>query len=151
MKKSIEEYLNTKKIALLGASDKKERWGNTLLNEFEKIGYEVYPINPRLEKIGDRNVYSNIDDLPEDVELIISATNNSNTINALSNIRTHKIKSLWLSKKLKTNEEIEEFNKLKYEKNIDLISGPCPLMYINGKGIHKLHLTIHNIFSKDKY
>ncbi len=151
MKKSIDAYLKTKKIALLGASDKKERWGNTLLNEFEKIGYKVYPINPRIKKIGDRDVYANIDDLPEDVELIISATNNSNTINALSNVSSNKIKSVWLSKKLKTNEEIEEFNKLKSEKKIELIAGPCPLMYINGKGIHKLHQTIHNIFSKEKY
>lgn len=151
MKKSIEKYLQTKKIALLGASDKKERWGNTLLNEFEKIGYKVYPINPRLKKIGDRDVFANIDELPEDVDLIISATNNSNTINALSNVRSHTIKSVWLSKKLKTNEEIEEFNKLKTDKCIELISGPCPLMYINGRGIHKLHLTIHNLFSKEKY
>ncbi len=151
MKKFIELYLKSKKIALLGASDKKERWGNTLMNEFEKMGYEVFPINPRLKKIGDRKVYANIDELPENVDLIISASNNSNTINALTNVRSHKIKSVWLSKKLKTNEEIEEFNKLKSSKEFELISGPCPLMYINGKGIHKLHLSLHNLFSKEKY
>ena len=67
----IREILTKyRKIALVGASPKPERDANDVMRYLLENGYEVYPVNPRYEKVLGRKCYPSVLDIPDDVEIV---------------------------------------------------------------------------------
>jgi len=60
-----------KKIALIGASANPEKFGNIILKDLQKKGFEVYPVNPNYERIEGIKCYSSVQELPADIELLV--------------------------------------------------------------------------------
>ena len=54
-----------KRVAIIGASADREKFGNRSLRAHADCGYEVYPINPRGGTIEGLTVYPDIESLPE--------------------------------------------------------------------------------------
>jgi predicted CoA-binding protein len=59
-----------RKVAILGASDKSERYSNMLLKRLVDRGYEVFPINPGLKSIDGLKVYANLEALPAGIDVL---------------------------------------------------------------------------------
>ncbi len=51
MKDIIQEFINDRKVAIVGASAKKDNFGRSLLLELRKKDYEVFPVNPKCEEV----------------------------------------------------------------------------------------------------
>ncbi|MCX7654679.1 MAG: CoA-binding protein [Fervidobacterium sp.] len=60
-----------KKIALIGATKNKEKFGNIILKDLVKKGYIVFPVNPNYEEIEGIKTYRSVQELPKDVELLV--------------------------------------------------------------------------------
>jgi len=58
------------KVAVLGASDKEDRYSNKAVKLLLEKGHEVYPIHPKLKTIESLTVYPSLDDLPEPMHTI---------------------------------------------------------------------------------
>ncbi|WP_241240704.1 CoA-binding protein [Thermotoga sp. Ku-13t] len=65
------ELSNVKKIAIVGASEDKRKYGNKIVRDLLSKGFEVYPINPRSETIEGIKCYRDIEELPKDIDLIV--------------------------------------------------------------------------------
>jgi hypothetical protein len=61
----IERFLQGKKIALVGASNKPEKWGYRILKALQAKGYQVFPIHPTIDSIEGTKVFRSLRDLPE--------------------------------------------------------------------------------------
>lgn len=59
------------KIAILGASKDKFKYGNIILRDLIKKGYSVYPVNPNENEIENIKVFNSIEELPEDTEVAV--------------------------------------------------------------------------------
>jgi uncharacterized protein len=59
-----------RKVAILGASDKPDRYSNMLIKRLQGQGYEVYPINPALKTIEGLKVYPNLEALPPGIDVL---------------------------------------------------------------------------------
>ena len=46
MKKTIQAFLDTKQVAIAGASNNRDNFGRFLMKELSARNYEVYPVNP---------------------------------------------------------------------------------------------------------
>lgn len=57
-------------VAVLGASDKPDRYSNLLIRRLVGKGHTVLPINPALSAIGDLPAYRSIRDLPAGVDVL---------------------------------------------------------------------------------
>lgn len=57
-------------VAILGASDKPDRYSNMLLKRLVAKGHPVYPINPALETIDGIPVYRSLADLPPGIDVL---------------------------------------------------------------------------------
>ncbi len=51
MRNIIQNFLDQKKVAIAGASPKKDNFGKYLLTELNKLEKELYPVNPHYENV----------------------------------------------------------------------------------------------------
>ena len=70
---SLNDILQAKSSAVVGASGNPEKMGNTLLNNIIKgdFGGGIYPINPKEESILGKECYKSLGDVPGSVDLAV--------------------------------------------------------------------------------
>ena len=73
MKQTIQEFLDDKKVAIVGASPKKDNFGRGIMAELVKSGYQVYPVNPGCEEVEGVRCVPTVRDLPQQVTGVILA------------------------------------------------------------------------------
>jgi uncharacterized protein len=57
-------------VAILGASDKPDRYSNMLLKRLASKGHKLYPVNPALKTIDGIEVYPTLADLPPGIDVL---------------------------------------------------------------------------------
>ncbi|MEI6045473.1 MAG: CoA-binding protein [Chloroflexota bacterium] len=62
---TIQEAVDNKVWALVGASTNPDKYGNIILHNLTNAGYKVYPINPNAQEIDGIPCYPNLSALPE--------------------------------------------------------------------------------------
>ena len=68
---TIKEILSdSKRIAIVGLSDKPERDSNRVARYLIDHGYEVIPVNPTKEEILGRRSYPSLKDIPGDIDVV---------------------------------------------------------------------------------
>lgn len=58
------------KVAVLGASDKPDRYSNLLIKRLRAKGHEVFPVNPALKTIDGLPVYPTLQALPPGIDVL---------------------------------------------------------------------------------
>ena len=69
----ISFFFNPKSIAVIGASEKEGKVGNTVLNNIINSGYsgKIFPINPKAREICDLPCYTSVLDVSGDIDIAI--------------------------------------------------------------------------------
>uniref|UniRef100_A0A7C4GBK3 CoA-binding protein n=1 Tax=Fervidobacterium thailandense TaxID=1008305 RepID=A0A7C4GBK3_9BACT len=62
---------DVKKVAIIGATVDREKYGNIILRDLRSKGYQVIPVNPKYAEIEGIPVVKDVTELPKDVDLII--------------------------------------------------------------------------------
>jgi hypothetical protein len=62
---------NYRKIAVIGASKNREKYGNKIVRDLRSKGFEVYPVNPKSDTIEGLKCFKNLEELPKDIELLV--------------------------------------------------------------------------------
>jgi uncharacterized protein len=70
MQDLIKEFMAQKKFAVVGATDNPEKYGNQIVKNLIKRGYEVYPVNPRLKELEGLTCYPGLSDIPVKVDVV---------------------------------------------------------------------------------
>ncbi len=139
----IDNFLQSKKIAMAGVSRSPKKFGYTVFKDLLKNGYTVLPINPNADTIDDIKCYKSIADLPSEVDSLLIMTPKSATDNVLREAISKGIKNIWIQQMAETRETLkiaEEFQKkIITRKCIYMFAEPVP-------GLHKFHRTLVKIF-----
>ena len=68
MQELIKEFMAQKKFAVIGATDNPEKYGNRIIKNLKKRGYEVYPVNPKLKEVEGLPCYASVAEIPVNPE-----------------------------------------------------------------------------------
>lgn len=147
MKDIIQEFLKEKKVAIAGASGKKDNFGRSLMLELIKKDYEVFPVNPKCKEVEGRDCVATIKDLPADVESVILAVPPSLTDEIVEQCIGTSIKRVWMIRGVGKGAYTEKAHQLCMDNNIKVVYGFCPLMFY-GEGMHKFHYWMRKTFGK---
>jgi len=60
----LDRVLNPRSIAIVGASPKAGSFGDRVLGHIATFGGDVYLVNPKYDRIGERDCYASVKDLP---------------------------------------------------------------------------------------
>ena len=147
MKNINHNFLDHKKVAIAGASPNKDNFGLFLMKEFEKLGNQVYVVNPRYEEIQGKTCHSSVKDLPDDVENLILAVPPELSEEIAEQAVGSGIKRVWMVKGVGKGAYSEKASNTCKENQIDVVHGFCPMMFY-GQGMHKFHFWLRKTFGK---
>jgi len=144
-KKLVEEFLALKKIAVVGVSRKKTKFGNAIYKELKQKGYQVFPINPNITEYEGEACYPDLLSLPEKVDAVVICVPPVQTEKVVKEAALAGINKVWLQQGSQSDEAI----KFCEENGIDFVSNECILMFAQPSAfIHRAHKWVWGVLGK---
>jgi len=145
MKNEREDFWSDKNYAIVGVSDKKGKFGNTVFKELQKRDYRVLPVNQTLNLFEDQMCYNSLSEISDPLDGAIIITGPEGAKKAIRECINLGIKKVWLYPGSKCDEAIN----LAKENDIALICKVCPLLFLEPvKFPHSLHRWIIKVFGR---
>ncbi len=85
------------KVAIIGASNNRDKFSNKAVRAYIKQGYEVYPVNPKEETIEGLKAYGSIKDVPGELDRISVYLPPQVTLSIIDDIAAKGTKELFLN------------------------------------------------------
>ncbi len=82
-------------IAIIGASNDREKYGNRAVRAYQAVGWTVYPVNPRETTVEGLRTYPTVGDLPEPVDRASLYVPPAIGLGLLDSIAARGAKELW--------------------------------------------------------
>ncbi len=141
----VEDFLNQKKIAIVGVSHNKRKFGNSIYSELKKNGYRIFPVNPQMNEIDGDKCYPSLSSLPEEIDSLIISVAPDKTMTVVKEAKNAGMKKIWIQRGSQSQEAVQYCN----ENNISFVSGECILMFAEpAMFIHRAHRWINKISGK---
>jgi len=144
-KKTVEDFIAQKKIAVVGVSRKKTKFGNAIYKELKQKGYQVFPINPNINVFEDNVCYPDLLSVPEKVDAVVINVPPAQTEKVVKEAKQAGINKIWLQQ----GSQSEAAIKFCKENGIDCVSNECILMFAQPAAfIHRAHKWIWGVLGK---
>ena len=142
-KESIENFLASKKIAIAGVSSNQKKFGYIIFKELREKGFDVCPINPKLDSLDGVKSYKSVSEIPPEYEKLFIVTPKEATDEIIIQAADKGIDHVWIQQMANTKDS----SRIAKENNIELIEKECIFMYAQPvKSVHKFHRAIWKIF-----
>ncbi len=92
----VADFLAQKRIAVVGVSDKRETGCNLNYKKFKDAGYQVYAVNPRIDKFDGDVCYPDLKSIPEKPDAVFMLTNPKVTEQVIQQCAELGIKRVWM-------------------------------------------------------
>jgi len=144
-RQTAQEFIATKKIALVGASTNPKKFSSTVMRELKKKGYQIIPINPKADIIEEEKCYPDIESVPDQTDRLLIMTPKTETLKVLKEAESNNVKHIWIQQGAQSPEVMEYI----HEKKLNVISKECIMMYADPvTGLHKFHRFLWKLFGK---
>lgn len=142
---TINDFLASKTIAVVGVSRNGRKFGNTILSTLRTNGYHVLPVNPAAENIAGERCYPDLRSLPSPVDGVITVVPPGKTVGVVREAIAAGIRRVWMQQGSASDEAV----RLCEENGVSCIRNECILMYAAPvKGIHSFHRWLWRLFGR---
>ncbi|MBN1913889.1 MAG: CoA-binding protein [Candidatus Omnitrophica bacterium] len=124
MQELIDDFLKQKRFAVVGSFRNEAKVAYKILIDLIKKGYEVFPVNPRMQEVGQRPCYKSISDIPGGVDVVDIVTPPGITEAILKECLQKGIKRVWLQ----PGAESEAVVSFCRENSIKVVYGVCVML-----------------------
>lgn len=144
-KAAITPFLEPCKIAVAGVSRDQKKFGYEIFKLLKENGYDVYPVNPNAETIGETKCYSNLRSVPAEVRHLAVLTAKKQTAAVIAEALERGFEHIWIQQMSDTPEAMQMLSGRK----INLVTGECLFMHLQPvKGVHRFHRSIRTFFGR---
>lgn len=146
----VKNFLDQKRIAVVGVSDRRETGCNAAYERFVEAGYQVTPVNPRLTEFGGVRCYPDLSSITERPEAVFILTNPTVTEQIVRECAELGIKHIWMHCMMGTKPGLaesmtsvsQEAVAICRENDIAVIPGSCPNQFLNPDFGHRMMRVI---------
>jgi predicted CoA-binding protein len=124
MQDLIKEFMAQKKFAVVGATDNPQKYGNQIVKNLKRRGYEVYPVNPRLKELEGLNCYPALADIPVKVDVVDFVVPPAATEEILKQCQELGLTRIWLQPGSESATAIA----FCHENNLKVVHSVCVMM-----------------------
>jgi len=141
----IDNFVGSKRIAVVGMSRSGKKFGNMASKELQAKGYEIFPVHPEAKEIDGFTCYPDLKSLNGKVDGVWISIPPKNVSLVLEEAAEIGLKNIWLQQGAWSAEVQQTIDQLK----LSVVSKKCIMMYAPPvKSVHKFHRTIVGIFGK---
>jgi uncharacterized protein len=141
----IDDFIASKRIAVVGMSRSGKKFGNMAAKELQAKGYEIFPVHPDVLQIDGMNCYPDLKSLTGKVDGVWISIPSKNVPPVLEEVAQIGLKNIWLQQGAWSKEVQETIDKL----SLPVVSKKCIMMYAQPvHSVHKFHRTIKGIFGR---
>lgn len=142
-KKEVDQFLALNKLAVVGVSRNKQKFGSMAYHDLKTKGYTVYPVNPKLAEFDGAKCYPSLKALPKGVEGAVVVVHPIDAEQVVKDAKSTGIKHIWFQQGAESKPAIQ------YCKQNDMtaITGECIMMFMpNTASFHKVHRFLRGVF-----
>lgn len=110
-----------KTIAVIGASNKAEKFGYKIVKNLAARGFTVWPVNPREETIAGLRAYKNINDLPAVPDLVDVVVPVGVGLEVIKEAIEFGVNKIWVQ----PGAESREIKTLLSASGVEFVTGDC--------------------------
>lgn len=140
----VQAFLDQKKIASVGVSDKRETGCNLAYTKFKDAGYQVFAVNPRITSFNGAPCYPDLKSIPEKPDAVFLLTNPRVTEQIVQQCVDLGIKHVWMHCMMGTKPGLAsgmtsvsaDAVALCRQNGISVIPGSCPNQFLKPDFAH---------------
>ena len=122
MEDTIERILErTRRIAVLGLSDKPHRTSYQVASVLQSLGYEIVPVNPNIDGSLGNEAYDSLADVPGEIDLVDVFRREEHLPGVAEEAVERGVPALWNQLGLRS----EEARRIAEEAGIDYVEDRC--------------------------
>lgn len=140
----VKRFLDQRKIAVVGVSDRRETGCNLAYQRFEDAGYDVWPVNPRLNEFRGQPCFADLASLPEVPDAVFIFTSPGVTQKVVDECIELGVRHVWMHCMMGTKPGLApkitsvspEAVRACEAHGIEVIPGACPNQFIRPDVAH---------------
>ena len=144
-RKTIDDFLAQKKVAVVGVSRTGKGFGCLIYRELKSKGYQVYAVNPQASVIDGDPCYPSLKLLPEAVGGAVFVIPPAETEKAVQVVAEVGIPRVWMQQGSESHHAIQFCR----DHGISVVYGECMLMFAEPAAIfHRIHRCVKRLIGK---
>jgi len=145
MNQAINNFINGKRIAVVGVSRNAKKFGNAIYTELKQRGYQVFAVNPSINEIAGDPCYPNLKALQGKIDGVLVCVPSSKGETVLREAAELGLHNVWLQQ----GADSPKLIKLGSELGLNMVSRKCILMYAPPvRSFHNFHRAIAKLFGQ---
>ena len=145
MDQTVQDFIHSKRIAVVGVSQTASKFGNSVFRELKAKGYDVVPVHPSMETFDNVSCFKTIREIKPKVDGVLVNVKKESVNSILDDAHSAKVNMVWLQQGAESTESINYAESL----GLDLVTGKCIMMYAEPvKSVHAFHRWIMRLFKK---
>jgi predicted CoA-binding protein len=145
-RKAIAPFLDLKRIAVVGVSQKPNDFSRSLFHEFLQRGYDTVPVNPAAEEMEGQRCFGRVDQIQPPVEAVLLMTKPEVTDVVVRDCANAGVKHVWMYRATGQGAVSNDAVKFCESNGMSVIAGECPFMFLPGTSwFHRFHGVVRKI------
>lgn len=96
MNQAIQEFIDGKRVAVVGASRQGNKFGNIAAKELGQRGYQVYIVHPEAKEIDGQPCYPNLEAVHDQVDGVLVSVPPQQGMNVLKDAAAVGLRNVWV-------------------------------------------------------
>jgi len=143
MYSNIRDFMQAKRLAVVGVSHSEQKMGTGIYKELKERGFEVYGVNPTLELIQGDKCFHTIGELSGMVDGVVICVPPPKAAQVLREAVGAGIQKIWIQQ----GAQSDETARVARELGVNPVVKKCILMYAGEvKSIHAFHRFFARLF-----
>lgn len=134
----VGDFLEQKKVAVVGVSDKRDTGCNMTYRKFKDTGYQVYAVNPRISEFEGDPCYPDLKSIPEKPDAVFILASPKVTEDIVQQCVDLGVKHVWMHCMMGTKPGLvqsmtsvsQDAVEMCREHGIAVIPGSCPNQFL---------------------
>jgi hypothetical protein len=145
MDQTITDFINGKRIAVVGVSRRSQKFGTMIYKELKARGYQVYPVHPEAKEIAGDACFPSLSALQDKVDGAVVCISPKDVVPVLKEAANIGLRNIWLQQGAQSPAAIQAGKEL----GLNMVTGKCILMYaMPVRSFHSFHRFLAKLFGK---
>jgi predicted CoA-binding protein len=145
MDQAIMDFLQSKRIAIVGVSRSGTHFGNSIFKELKEKGYDMFIVHPEAKEIDGETCYPNLEVLQGKIDSVIVCVPPKQAEQVVRDAVKAGVKQIWLQQ----GSHSPQVKAVCQELGVTPVYGKCIMMYAQPvKSFHGWHRALAKVFGQ---